>query len=154
MRQTAWANCKHPHKGDRARARADAAQTTKPSCVLGTMCRALPTASVMKVAESARTVLCGLMLVRIEDGGRRRGALVDRAGSQARVLDDRDGVVILAATGTTQQLDDMLHRLRGFEISNVVRSEPLSISGARLSRVEVVSGGVGDAAPVPLLEQA
>ncbi|MDQ6884698.1 MAG: hypothetical protein M3077_10775 [Candidatus Dormibacteraeota bacterium] len=108
----------------------------------------------MKVAESARTVLCGLMLVRIEDGGRRRGALVDRAGSQARVLDDRDGVVILAATGTTQQLDDMLHRLRGFEISNVVRSEPLSISGARLSRVEVVSGGVGDAAPVPLLEQA
>ncbi len=86
-------------------------------------------------------MVCGLMLLRVEDGGRRRGALVDRAGSQARVLDDRDGVVVLVATGTTQELDDMLHRLRGFEISDVVRGESLSISGARLGRVEVLSGG-------------
>jgi len=94
------------------------------------------------------------MLLRVEDGSRRRGVLVDRAGPQARVLDDRDGIIILAATGTAAELDRMLDRLSGFEITDIVRPDPVSIGAARISRVEVVSGGVSRATPVSLLQQA
>ena len=84
---------------------------------------------------------CELILLRIEDGSRRRGTLVDRAGPRAHVLDDRDGVVILAAIGTPQELEQLLERLRGFEITEVIRSQPLTMSAdRRLGAMEVVSG--------------
>jgi hypothetical protein len=67
------------------------------------------------------------MLLRVEDGSRRRGTLVDRAGPRAHVLDDRDGVVILAAIGTPHELDQVLRRLAGFEITQVTRSQALDI---------------------------
>ena len=86
-------------------------------------------------------VTCELILLRIEDGSRRRGTLVDRAGPRAHVLDDRDGVVILAAIGTPQELEQLLERLRGFEITEVIRSQPLTMSAdRRLGAMEVVSG--------------
>ena len=99
-------------------------------------------------------VECGLMLLRIEDGGRRRGALVDRAGPTARVLEDRAGVVILAVTGTPVELQQTFERLRGFEITGVVRSKPLAISAARVAAIEVVSADdVRAATASPFLER-
>lgn len=84
---------------------------------------------------------CELTLLRIQDGSRRRGTLVDRAGPRAHVLDDRDGVVILAAIGAPQELEQLLERLRGFEITDVIRSQPLTMSAdRRLGAMEVVSG--------------
>ena len=86
-------------------------------------------------------VTCELMLLRVEDGSRRRGTLVDRAGSRAHVLDDRAGVVVLAAIGTPRELEQLLGRLRGFEITQVVRSHPLTMSAdRRLGAMEVVLG--------------
>jgi hypothetical protein len=72
-------------------------------------------------------VTCQLLLLRVEDGSRRRGTLVDRAGPRAHILDDRDGFVILAAIGAPAELERLLQRLRGFEITQVARSETLDI---------------------------
>ncbi len=86
-------------------------------------------------------VTCELMLLRVEDGSRRRGTLVDRAGPRAHVLDDRGGVVILAAIGTPQELEQLLGRLGGFEITDIARSHALTMStDRRLGEMEVVSG--------------
>jgi len=59
--------------------------------------------------------------MRIEDGGRRRGVLVDRAGPSARILSEHNGVVILAAVLHPHEVDDCLARLNGFEVTEVVR---------------------------------
>lgn len=86
-------------------------------------------------------VTCELMLLRVEDGSRRRGTLVDRAGPRAHVLEDRGGVVILAAIGSSKELEQLLGRLRGFEITDIVRSQVLSMGvDRRLGAIEVVSG--------------
>lgn len=78
--------------------------------------------------DAGPRVTCELMLLRVEDGSRRRGTLVDRAGPRAHVLKDRDGVVILAAIGSPEELGQLLARLRGFEITDIVRSATLVMS--------------------------
>lgn len=72
-------------------------------------------------------VECELMLIRVENGASRRGALVDRAGPNARVVAEVEGIVILAVTGTGDELDDMLQRLRGFDIKGIARTGIVSM---------------------------
>ena len=79
-----------------------------------------------------------LVLMRIEDGGRRRGVLIDRAGPGARILSERNGVVILAAVVRPGEVDDWLNRLGGFEITEVVRSETLRVANGANRELEVV----------------
>jgi len=79
-----------------------------------------------------------LVLMRIEDGGRRRGVLIDRAGPSARILSERNGVVILAAVVRPDEVDDWLNRLGGFEITEVVRSETLRVANGANRELEVV----------------
>ena len=79
-----------------------------------------------------------LVLMRIEDGGRRRGVLIDRAGPSARIISERNGVVILAAVVRPDEVDDWLNRLGGFEITEVVRSETLRVANGANRELEVV----------------
>jgi hypothetical protein len=79
-----------------------------------------------------------LVLMRIEDGGRRRGVLVDRAGPSARILSEHNGVVILAAVLHPHEVDDCLARLNGFEVTEVVRSETLRVPNGANRELEVV----------------
>ena len=79
-----------------------------------------------------------LVLMRVEDGGRRRGVLIDRAGPNARILSEHNGVVILAAVVRPDEVDDCLRRLSGFEISEVVRSETLRVANGANRELEVV----------------
>jgi len=67
------------------------------------------------------------MLIRVANGASRRGALVDRAGPNARVVAEVDDVVILAVTGTGDELDDMLKRLRGFDVKGIARTGIVSM---------------------------
>ncbi len=91
------------------------------------------------IVDAGPRVTCELMLLRVEDGSRRRGTLVDRAGPRAHVLKDRDGVVILAAIGSPEELEHLLARLRGFEITEVVRSATLAMSAnGRTRDLEIV----------------
>lgn len=68
-----------------------------------------------------------LLLLRVDDGSRRRGILMDRAGPKARVLSEHDGV------------DDFLARLAGFDVTEVVRSETLRVATGANRDLEVVS---------------
>jgi hypothetical protein len=79
-----------------------------------------------------------LVLMRIEDGGRRRGVLIDRAGPSARILSELNGVVILAAVLRPNEVDDCLARLNGFEVTEVVRSETLRVPNGANRELEVV----------------
>jgi hypothetical protein len=79
-----------------------------------------------------------LVLMRVEDGGRRRGVLVDRAGPSARILSEHNGVVILAAVLRPGEVDDCLGRLHGFEVTEVVRSETLRVPNGANRELEVV----------------
>ena len=72
-------------------------------------------------------VECELMLIRIENAAQRRGTLVDRAGSNARVVAEVDDVVILAVSGTGDELDQMLERLRGFDVKGIARTGIVSM---------------------------
>jgi acetolactate synthase I/III small subunit len=66
---------------------------------------------------------CELMLIRVVDPEPGNGALRERAGPFARVLVQEPGVVVLAASGSTEELDDLLAtRLRGFKITEIVRT--------------------------------
>jgi hypothetical protein len=80
-----------------------------------------------------------LVLLRVEDGGRRRGVLIDRAGPSARMLSEHDGVVILAAVLRPDEVDAYLARLTGFEITEVVRGETLRVRNGADRELEVVS---------------
>jgi hypothetical protein len=80
-----------------------------------------------------------LVLMRIEDGGRRRGVLIDRAGPTARILSEHNGVVILAAVVRPDEVDGVLGRLSGFEVTEVVRSETLRVANGANRELEVVS---------------
>jgi len=79
-----------------------------------------------------------LVLMRVEDGGR-RGVLMDRAGPNARILSEHNGVVILAAVVRPNEVDDCLTRLSGFEVTEVVRSETLRVANGANRELEVVS---------------
>jgi hypothetical protein len=79
-----------------------------------------------------------LVLMRIENGGRRRGVLIDRAGPSTRILSEHNGVVILAAVLRPHEVDDCLARLNGFEVSEVVRSETLRVPNGANRELEVV----------------
>jgi hypothetical protein len=79
-----------------------------------------------------------LVLMRVEDGGRRRGVLIDRAGPSARILSEHNGVVILAVVLRPEDADDYLARLGGFEITEVVRSETLRVPNGANRELEVV----------------
>lgn len=79
-----------------------------------------------------------LLLLRIEDGGRRRGVLIDRAGPSARILSEHNGVVILAAVVRPDEVDECLARLRGFEVTEVVRGETLRVRNGANRELEVV----------------
>ena len=79
-----------------------------------------------------------LVLMRVENGGRRRGVLIDRAGPSARVLSEHNGVVILAAVLRPDEVDACLARLGGFEITEVVRSETLRVANGANRELEVV----------------
>ena len=49
-----------------------------------------------------------LLLLRVDDGSRRRGILMDRAGPRARVLSEHDGVrseTLRVATGANRDLE-------------------------------------------------
>ncbi len=72
-------------------------------------------------------VECELMLIRIENAAQRRGALVDRAGPNARVVAEVEDVVILAVNGTSDELDQMLERLRGFDVKGIARTGIVSM---------------------------
>lgn len=72
-------------------------------------------------------VECELILIRVENGASRRGALVDRAGPNARVVAEVDDIVILAVTGTGDELDDVLQRLRGFDVKGIARTGIVSM---------------------------
>jgi hypothetical protein len=76
--------------------------------------------------------------MRVEDGGRRRGVLIDRAGPSARILSEHNGVVILAVVLRPEDADDYLARLGGFEITEVVRSETLRVPNGANRELEVV----------------
>jgi hypothetical protein len=80
-----------------------------------------------------------LLLLRVDDGSRRRGILMDRAGPKARVLSEHDGVVILAAVLRPCDVDDFLARLAGFDVAEVVRSETLRVASGANRDLEVVS---------------
>jgi hypothetical protein len=79
-----------------------------------------------------------LVLLRVEDGGRRRGVLIDRAGPSARILSDHNGVIVLAAVLRPDEADGYLARLGGFEITEVVRSETLRVPNGANRELEVV----------------
>jgi hypothetical protein len=79
-----------------------------------------------------------LVLMRVEDGGRRRGVLIDRAGPSARILSEHNGVVILAAVLRPDEVDDCLNRLNGFEVTEVVRSETVRVANGANRELEVV----------------
>ena len=79
-----------------------------------------------------------LVLMRVEDGGRRRGVLIDRAGPNARILSEHNGVVILAAVLRPDEADDYLARLGGFDVTEVVRSETLRVPNGANRELEVV----------------
>jgi hypothetical protein len=79
-----------------------------------------------------------LVLMRIEDGGRRRGVLIDRAGPSARIISEHNGVVILAAVLRPDEVDGCLARLNGFEVTEVVRSETLRVPNGANRELEVV----------------
>jgi acetolactate synthase I/III small subunit len=72
-------------------------------------------------------VECELILIRVENGASRRGSLVDRAGPNARVVAQVDDVVILAVTGSGDELDDVLQRLRGFDVKGIARTGIVSM---------------------------
>jgi acetolactate synthase-1/3 small subunit len=72
-------------------------------------------------------VECELMLIRIENAAQRRGALVDRAGPNARVVAEVEDVVILAVTGTGDELDQLVQRLRGFDVKGIARTGIVSM---------------------------
>ncbi len=80
-----------------------------------------------------------LVMLRVEDGGRRRGVLIDRAGPSARILSEHNGVVILAAVLRPDEVDDCLARLNGFQVTEVVRSETLRVANGTNRELEVVS---------------
>ena len=66
---------------------------------------------------------CELILIRVVEADQRIGQLRDRAGPNARVMVQEPGVVILAAIGPSEVLDDLLDsRLRGFAVTEIVRT--------------------------------
>ncbi len=74
-------------------------------------------------------VECELMLIRLDGAGRRRGALADRAGPRAQILAEAEGgVIILAAIGSAEELDELVERLRGFQVSELARTGTIAIS--------------------------
>ena len=79
-----------------------------------------------------------LVLMRVEDGGRRRGVLIDRAGPSARIISEHNGVVILAAVLHPDEVDAYLKQLNGFEVTEVVRSETLRVPNGANRELEVV----------------
>ena len=79
-----------------------------------------------------------LVLMRVEDGGRRRGVLIDRAGPSARIISEHNGVVILAAVLHPDAVDAYLKQLNGFEVTEVVRSETLRVRNGGNRELEVV----------------
>jgi hypothetical protein len=80
-----------------------------------------------------------LVLMRVEDGGRRRGVLIDRAGPSARILSEHNGVVVLAAVLRPDEVEGVLKRLSGFEVTEVVRSETIRVANGANRELEVVS---------------
>jgi acetolactate synthase small subunit len=86
-------------------------------------------------AEAVKTeVVCELALIRLEEASPRKGTLMDRAGPSARVLVDDGTTVILAATGTPAELEQLMLRLAGFEIKEVVRTGPVSIDSGSYAK--------------------
>ena len=80
-----------------------------------------------------------LVLLRVEDGGRRRGVLIDRAGPSARILSEHNGVVVLAAILRPDEVEGVLKQLSGFEVTEVVRSETIRVANGANRELEVVS---------------
>ncbi len=72
-------------------------------------------------------VECELMLIRIENAAQRRGTLVDRAGPNARVVAEVEDVIVLAVNGTSDELDQLLERLRGFDVKGIARTGIVSM---------------------------
>jgi acetolactate synthase I/III small subunit len=66
---------------------------------------------------------CELMLIRVEDADPGTGKLQEHAGPFARIMVREPGVVVLAAAGPSEELDDLLStRLRGYHITEIVRT--------------------------------
>jgi len=66
---------------------------------------------------------CELMLIRVAASDHRIGSLREQAGASVRVMIQEPGVVILAAIGPSEELDDLLaSRLSDFTVTEIVRT--------------------------------
>jgi acetolactate synthase I/III small subunit len=66
---------------------------------------------------------CELMLIRIAEADQQISQLREQAGPSARLIVREPGVVILAAMGPSEELDDLLaSRLSAFRVTEIVRT--------------------------------